>query len=698
MVPALCDKCIHFTVDYKFHTSAPIPLDRRLRHRVSYTHENRFFFKLPWQCNDLWPSLPRLQASFEAGCALCGVIRTKLLAGTKPSDPVEPDVEITIRADYGFEDQHQRKPTGVIFDYQVVGQSQRNRTPVQPTFVLAAPRGNPASRQFREVSSVHPLSLDNQARIKEWITECKTSHEYCKTKTPQALPTRLIDVQLANPRLVFTKGKTGTYAALSYCWGLSPSNPFSSMYTTTVATITFRMAGMHFPTLPLTLQHAILVTRALGLQYLWIDALCIIQDSASDIAHGIQAMDVVYGNAEVVICATRGTSSKSGFLAPRQDVQPLLTVPFIPCEGGDPGAYGFYDQESFPKRNDWHSVETSVWNKRAWTFQERVVPPRVLHFSPSSLRLECRTSDFSELECSPRQVVLGNSVLGNDYRYLGVLERLAAQEPRDKLEIYETYYKFASEYSIRVLSFEKDRQGAFAAVVKRFGELMEKEGLYGLWVEDIWRGLVWSVWGRRVGKADTPLKTNPSSKQAKSPWPSWSWYSSPNPISWIHSSKVFKSASPQSLLPQGNNSPVLISFTATLPSSMIISAVVREVEMEIPTGFAAYIVHGGERWGKVDLDAKFELSDKVQDQSTPPSPPPAPQKTKIWLLQLRNKYQIFNDRGGPTLCWAAGLVLSHVEKVGDCSSYRRIGIFDVYSQEKWEELFEGKKQTRIKLI
>lgn len=141
----LCDKCTHFTTDYKFHTSAPIPLNGRLAHRPSYTTENRFFFKLPWHCTDLLPTLPRLQASFLAGCPLCGVIRTKLLAGTTKgvhqSEPVESAEEITIRAEYGFEDQRQRKPTGVVFEYQVVGQSQWHRTPQQPSFVLAAPRG-----------------------------------------------------------------------------------------------------------------------------------------------------------------------------------------------------------------------------------------------------------------------------------------------------------------------------------------------------------------------------------------------------------------------------------------------------------------------------------------------------------------------------------------------------------------------------
>jgi hypothetical protein len=140
----LCDKCIHFTTDHKFHhPTTPIPLNGRLAHRLSYTNENRFFFKLPWEHNDLWPGLPGLQASFLAGCAVCGVIRAKLLsAGTTSLDSaVAADSEITIRAEYGFEDQRQRKPTGVVFDYQVVGESQWHRTPQRPTFVLAAPRG-----------------------------------------------------------------------------------------------------------------------------------------------------------------------------------------------------------------------------------------------------------------------------------------------------------------------------------------------------------------------------------------------------------------------------------------------------------------------------------------------------------------------------------------------------------------------------
>ncbi|KFY38576.1 hypothetical protein V494_04320 [Pseudogymnoascus sp. VKM F-4513 (FW-928)] len=692
--PMLCATSAYTSpLDYKFHTGEPIPLDGRLAHRLSYTNEIRFFFRLPWQYNDLWPGLPRLQESFLAGCALCGVIRTKLQAGTgtvHQSGPVVPVSEIIIRAEYGFEDRRQRKPAGVIFDYQIVGETQWHRTAQQPSFVLAAPRGNTASRQFRGVRELDSLTSDNQTSIGEWINECKESHQYCKTSASQSLPTRLIDVQLASPTLVSTRGKTGTYATLSYCWGLSPDNPFESMYTTTEATIQSRMGGMNFNEIPKTLQDAILVTRAIGLKYLWIDALCIIQDSKSDVEHEIQNMDSVYGNCEIVICATNGTSSKTGFLSPRCDIQPLVTVPFVPCDGGKPGAYGFYDTETFPARNDWQSVERSEWNQRAWTFQERIVPPRVLHFGKETVRLECRTSDFSELGCLPRQVVIGNSVLGNDYRHLGVLERLCAQDPPDKPEIYETYYKFACEYSKRKLSFETDRLSAFSAVVTRFKQVMESENLYGIWAGDIWRGLIWSVWGRRVDKA-IASKNKTSTTQVKLAWPSWSWYSCPNAVSWIHSSKVWKSASAQSLLPQGNNSPVLVSFSTTLPGSLTISAVLREAEMEVSSGSNAYIVRGGDKWGKIDLDDKFEIDDNQKRQSAP-----YPYQAKLWLLQLRNKYQIFSDDGGSTMCWAAGLALEHA--VGDSGPYRRIGIFSIYSQDKWEELFEGREQTQITLV
>lgn len=89
-----------------------------------------------------------------------------------------------------------------------------------------------------------------------------------QNKVSSKPPNTAIDVQTVNPRLVSTRGKAGTYATLSYCWGLSPDNPFESMYATTKATMQSRIDGMKFNEMPKTLQDAVLVTRAMGLKYL----------------------------------------------------------------------------------------------------------------------------------------------------------------------------------------------------------------------------------------------------------------------------------------------------------------------------------------------------------------------------------------------------------------------------------------------
>jgi hypothetical protein len=142
-----CDQCRCFTLDYKFHTGAPIPLDDRLAHRLSYTNDDRYFFKLPWLRKDVWPELPGLQASFSAGCRLCGVLRANLSTQRfQPPDPAAAASDITIKAEFGFQEPFQRKPTGVRFDCQFAGQSQWHVTAKQPTFILAAARGERYSR------------------------------------------------------------------------------------------------------------------------------------------------------------------------------------------------------------------------------------------------------------------------------------------------------------------------------------------------------------------------------------------------------------------------------------------------------------------------------------------------------------------------------------------------------------------------
>ncbi|TVY68919.1 hypothetical protein LSUE1_G007793 [Lachnellula suecica] len=684
-----CDQCKCFTVDYKFHVGGPIPLDNRMANRLSYTNEDRYFFKLPWVRKDVWPAFPGLATSFSSGCALCGILREKLSAEEwlRP-EPLSPTAEITIKAEFGFQESAHRKPTGAVFECQFAGESQWHRTARQPSFVLAASGDSSASRQFRGLRASDPLSLNNQATIKSWMNECRETHKYCKRQTTQSLPSRLIEVEPQNPKLVPTKGKTGVYATLSYCWGLSPENPFELMYTTTLSTLSARMGGMLMNEMPRTLQDAVLATRALGLKYLWVDALCIIQDSKPDVEHEIKNMASVYGNCELVICATSAVSSKDGFLRPRPALRPLVLMSFMPSEGGDAGTYGFYDPKTFPKRNNWGVIESSGWNKRAWTFQERVISPRVLHFSSDMVYMECRTSDFSELGCTPRERVIGGYFLGANFRYLGISEYFSSVTPRDAAKahaIYAVYYQVASEYSKRQLSFEADREAAFSAVVEQFTHILPRsESMYGLWMDDLWRGLVWNVNCRR---GDNPVTASQDTKPVSS-WPSWSWYSCRDVVSWSDSIKPWNPQSTQNLRLPGKNSPSLISTSEEFPSKLNLSAVLRTVEIKIGPGENMEIAVDGERWGGANLDAKLDIADDDARSNE------ISMRT-IHILQLRDKSQIYDEAGAITMSSVAGLILEPADSPG---SYRRIGTFSIYSRQKWEALFEDHDRTQITLI
>jgi hypothetical protein len=116
--------------------------------------------------------------------------------------------------------------------------------------------------------------------INDWITECteEGSDYLCNTFETSELPKRVVDVGIDDNtvRLVEPIGETDTYIRLSHCWGLE------QIITTTGATIDYRKGGIVWSDLSQTFQDAIILTWRLGFRYIWIDSLCIIQDSAED--------------------------------------------------------------------------------------------------------------------------------------------------------------------------------------------------------------------------------------------------------------------------------------------------------------------------------------------------------------------------------------------------------------------------------
>lgn len=134
--------------------------------------------------------------------------------------------------------------------------------------------------------SANRVELLNLAR--KWLQHCQDNHPACN-QVQGTLPRRLIYVGLENHgwKLIHHVDQATRYAALSHCWGEE------APYTTTEATLGYRMKGITQAELPVTFQNAITVTQALGLEYLWIDSLCIVQDDEYGLPGSLKMTSIV---------------------------------------------------------------------------------------------------------------------------------------------------------------------------------------------------------------------------------------------------------------------------------------------------------------------------------------------------------------------------------------------------------------------
>lgn len=137
--------------------------------------------------------------------------------------------------------------------------------------------------------------------------------------------------------------------------------------------------------MPKTFQDAVTVTRALGVPYLWIDSLCIIQENEKDWESEATRMEEVFSSAYCTIAASRGTSSLSGFLGKRKP----RAYAKIRTSGGP-----LYLAEAI---DDFHTdVEESELSKRGWVLQERALSRRTVYFTSTQIYWECGQGIFCE--------------------------------------------------------------------------------------------------------------------------------------------------------------------------------------------------------------------------------------------------------------------------------------------------------------
>jgi hypothetical protein len=355
------------------------------------------------------------------------------------------------------------------------------------------------------------------------------------------LPSRILDVE---PRerasivcLIPTQNinclpRRAFYATLSHCWGTV------SVIRTTKETLAQRMSGIDWESLPRTFQDAITIVRALRIRFIWIDSLCIIQDDDLDWKIESARMAAIYSNSYLNIAATGASDSRGGCLFPRnlQHVSRTFEIgshPINPSPSTDHDEPTVFVRASFESVHHRYSTRSTYDTdlpdtkvvpllSRAWVFQERHLAPRTLHFHPSEMVMECKSTLCCECTGLDRLVTRPRR---NSFDLKSLDGRMA----------WDYWFEVVEEFSRLRLTRESDRLPALIGVATVFQASLKCAYLAGLWEKDIARGLLWDV--TRYENATGPVR-----RHKRSTMPSWSW-----------ASMVFKTEGSGIIFPAGHD-------------------------------------------------------------------------------------------------------------------------------------------------
>jgi hypothetical protein len=341
------------------------------------------------------------------------------------------------------------------------------------------------------------------AQIKDWLRCCEQNHSECIPTEHTQLPKRLVDLLPGNKHsdhgdhlalLVFSKDiaeEHPKYTALSYCWGDNRT------FRTTCTTVGAFHQDIPDKGLPRSFAEAFQLTRQLGIRYIWIDALCIVQDDQLDWNTEVAKMHGVYAGSFLTIQASEASSSSEGCFVPinpqfaktRQNERALFTT--LDSSGGSSMSVHVIP----------HVSRTAAINKRGWTLQETVLSHRIIQLTNHELNWRCRAGLLLEtgLLCTNVEQLYGNV--------------LPLQKKHDQMW-NRLWWSWIENYSSRRFSFSGDRLPGIAGLVELYQRETSDEPCLGLWRRSLHEDLAWM-------RADT-LRKRSVDPPASQSLPSWS--------------------------------------------------------------------------------------------------------------------------------------------------------------------------------
>ncbi|KAF5686280.1 het-domain-containing protein [Fusarium circinatum] len=560
------------------------------------------------------------------------------------------------------------------------------------------------------ILSVYPESTELGASvnfINTQMLECSTKHESCNKDLESLLPTRVISVGSsdADIRLVELNDVQAQYVTLSHCWG--GKQPLR----TVTAHIEDMKKSIDVNSLPIVFQQAIQIVRALNIEYIWIDSLCIIQDSKSDWELESFKMCDYYENSFLTISTATSPNSTVPFFGPRDKRW---------CPTKLNLTNGSSSEDIYAQRIPKEPEEEGMLFTRAWTWQEAAMSSRTIYFTPSELIWECsehvapqryipdlETSErlgFSKLLSILRfslNLDMGrdidspmgsgsDSISGSDSP-IGIppagfdstmsSNSLATSRPDSPSSIsfetnmmdfvWDMWDDLVTYYSRRHLTFVTDKLPALSGVASRVLKITKSRYLAGMWEDNLGIELCWARAYR--GYQDLPTIS------AEYVAPSWSWASIPGAVK----SRVERTISifePSFTIIEANSDVSgLNPFGRVTTGHLLMRGQIAEAVLtcDDPETSVFYKISGPtEKW-EFSPDSILVL-DKNHVSRAKQDAKPSNFTAKIYCLYIGSTY---SDRGDESDREHCMLVLSQASNVGGDKPFCRIGL--AYSKRRY---------------
>ncbi|KAG8159248.1 hypothetical protein KVR01_010909 [Diaporthe batatas] len=464
------------------------PPDQRKQPRLGWTSIEKVDFVL--EKRDSWSAI-RLQEFRRDEKALSVGPRRRLLstdlylsATSRASQPLTEEPSGQSRSDpsalLDFEQSYELVPdTSLRKEYRQHSKDVCVLIPLQ--------KGKPGFA--REVAERVDVDI-----IKLWLRRCEDKHNLCTRRNEDSYPPGLILIDADQMCLVpVASNKPVPYIALSYVWG------YVSQPTLTKAVLETWMSDgqLRNVNVPNTIRDAIHLVQNIGYRYIWVDALCIVQDDAASRHAQISRMHEIYRHADMTIVAADGDNCSEGL--------PGVTL------GKDrvykhhryelPGSLSLMRLPSSTK----HGIEMSPWRTRGWTFQEELCSRRTLVLLPEVIFFSCASAVWRE----DIQLEAEETCPRSEEGLISLTSMLNGRAPVDDEDSVSLFRALVKKYMQRTLSRTDDMENAFAGVAGMLEPLIghayhgvpEKsfpEVIYGCWFWD-------------------------ASLQRRAGFPSWSW-------------------------------------------------------------------------------------------------------------------------------------------------------------------------------